>query len=79
MITKSDVSTGTGKGLLATCNVCGKEGPYMSMSRDIEANHISGVSHSCEICGTISRSRDGMRMHKRKHRDNVFLAGAEML
>ena len=25
MITKSDISAGPGKGLLATCNVCGKE------------------------------------------------------
>ena len=64
MITKSDVSTGKGK--LATCNICGKNGLYISMPRHIEANHITGVSHACEICGTISRSRDGVRQHKMK-------------
>ena len=80
MITKSDVSAGTGKGLLATCSVCGKQGPYNQMPRHIEANHIAGVSHACEICGTISRSKDGMRQHKkRNHKDNVFVAGPEML
>ena len=68
MITKSDVSTGKGK--MATCNICGKNGLYISMPRHIEANHITGVSHSCEICGTISRSRDGVRQHKmKKHAD----------
>ena len=80
MITKSDVSAGTGKGLLATCNVCGKQGPYNQMPRHIEANHIAGISHACEICGTISRSSNDLRQHKIKNqKDNVSLAGPEML
>ena len=78
MITKSQSSI-PGKGLLSTCNVCGKEGPYMSMPRHVESKHITGVSHTCNICGNISRSNDGLRQHKMKrHKDNSFLAGPEM-
>ena len=76
MITRGDVSIKNGK--LATCNICGKEGIYQNVSRHIEASHISGVSHTCEICGTISRSRNGLRQHKMtKHPDNDFVTGAE--
>ena len=53
MITKNDVSTAQGK--MATCNICGNEGPYSAMPRHVEAYHITGVSHVCEICGSIFR------------------------
>ena len=62
MITRSDVNFGS-QGKMATCNVCGKEGPYKDMPRHIEAYHITGVSHACDICGYTSRSRDGLRKH----------------
>ena len=67
MITKSDqhASFGNGRqGFLATCNVCGKEAAYQNMPRHVEANHITGVSHECDICGKISRSAHGLRQHK---------------
>ena len=64
MITKTGKSAGSGKGYLATCNVCGKERPYMHMPQHVEANHITGVSHSCDTCGTTSRSRNALRTHK---------------
>ena len=73
MITKSDISAGAGKGLLATCNVCGKEGSYRNMPSHVEANHITGVSHSCDICGKIARSRDALRMHKVKYHKDTSL------
>ena len=60
MITKSDISAGHKKGFLATCNVCGKEGPYMHMPQHVEANHITGVSHACDICGKVYRSRNSL-------------------
>ena len=66
MITKSDIRTSNGQGNLATCNVCGKQGPLSGMPRHIEANHITGVSHACQICGKVSRSRDGSRKHVSK-------------
>ena len=45
------------------CKVCGKEGEDWNVSRHIEANHISNLSHSCDICGKTSRSRNGLRQH----------------
>ena len=51
------------------CKVCGKEMRYADLKRHIEANHLKGVSHSCDVCGKISRSRDGLRVHiYKKHR-----------
>ena len=74
MITKSDISAGPGKGLLATCNVCGKEGSYRNMPSHVEANHITGVSHSCSICGKTSRSRNALSQHKfRDHKNDKSL------
>ena len=55
MITKSDLTAGNGQGKMATCNLCGKEGPFKAMPRHVEANHITGVSHACDICGKVSR------------------------
>ena len=71
MITKSDISTG--KGYLATCNICGKESPYMAMPRHVETKHIAGVSHSCNICGTITRTRDALSKHKAKKCKGLYL------
>ena len=69
MITRGDVSSGTNQGKMATCNICGKEGPYNAMPRHIESNHITGVSHTCDICGSSSRSREGLRQHMMKHKN----------
>ena len=67
MITRNDASVQSGSKMrkMATCKICGKEGPYISMPRHIEANHITGVSHACDICGAISRSNHGLRQHKK--------------
>ena len=65
MITRSEISL-PGQGKKASCNVCGKQGPYMSMQRHIEANHIAGVSHTCDTCRKVSRTREGLRKHKAK-------------
>ena len=74
MITKSKISAGPGQGFLATCNVCGKEGSYRNMPSHVEANHITGLSHSCDICGKTSRSKHALAMHKlRNHKHNTSL------
>ena len=52
------------------CKVCGKEAEDSDMRRHIEANHISNVSHSCDICGKTSRSRNGLRQHFAKVHNN---------
>merc|ERR1712129_597511 len=46
------------------CKVCGKEGQWVTIRDHIEANHITGVSHSCDTCGKTTRSRSGLRRHK---------------
>ena len=50
------------------CKVCGKETQKSHMIEHIEAHHITGVAHTCDICGMTSRSRSGLRGHKIKHR-----------
>ena len=77
MITRNDtyVQSGPRMRKMATCNVCGKEGPYISMPNHVEANHITGVSHACEICGYISRSSRGLKQHQINHKHNVVVAG----
>merc|ERR1712129_612507 len=49
------------------CNVCGKEGELTQTKAHIESHHITGVSHTCNICGTTARSRPAMLKHKKKH------------
>ena len=70
MMTKSDIRSSNGQGNLATCNICGKQGPSNAMPRHIEANHIIGVSHACDLCGKVSRSRNVLmhisNLHQRK-------------
>jgi len=52
------------------CTVCGKEGYITDIKRHIEAAHITGVSHNCNICGKTSRSRNDLRAHiSRDHKE----------
>ena len=61
------MTTGNNTRRVWTCNVCGKEGQWANVKTHIESNHIvSDVSHSCDICGKVSRSRNGLRLHKAK-------------
>ena len=46
------------------CKVCGKELGLSDMIRHVEANHLTGVTQTCDICGMISRSRNALRKHK---------------
>ena len=48
----------------------GKEAPYADMTGHVEANHITGVSHSCNICGKISRTRKALGIHKLRNHNN---------
>ena len=48
------------------CKMCGKEGQKADMTRHIEANHITGLSHTCDICSKTCKSRDALRQHKYK-------------
>ena len=46
------------------CKVCGKEGAKDAMRNHVEAHHIIGVVHFCEICGKPSKSRNALTVHK---------------
>ena len=53
----SENRVANGKGRARICKVCGKEGEMANIKTHIESNHItSNISHSCDICGKISRS-----------------------
>ena len=71
---KKMTSGNTSKAVFA-CNQCGKEGQWQNIKTHIEANHIaSNLSYSCDICGKISRSRNGLQKHKsREHFKQTFL------
>merc|ERR1719319_1064213 len=46
------------------CKVCVKEGQMGDIQKHIEAHHTTGGSHTCNICGKISSSRNGLATHK---------------
>ena len=59
-------------GKLVICNVCGHEGQRAFVVRHIEAKHITGVSHPCDICGKAARSRNALIKHKsRDHKGKL--------
>ena len=71
--TENDINMGTRKVKGYACNVCGKEDQGPNIKQHIEANHItSNISHSCDICGKISRSRNGLRQHKVKEHSKLI-------
>ena len=45
------------------CKVCGKEGYASDIKRHIEAKHVEGLSHPCNFCDKILRSRNALRCH----------------
>ena len=64
-VSENMVQIGNIKRRAKMCKVCGKEGQTTDIMRHIEAHHIiSQVSHACDICGKVSRSRHGLRAHK---------------
>jgi len=73
-MTENEVANGKRMTKAYACNVCGKEGYPANIKTHIESNHIqSNITHSCDICGKLSRSRNGLRLHKAKeHRQDFF-------
>ena len=49
------------------CKVCGKEGSRQSTMNHIEANHITGISIPCDLCGNAFKSRYSLTAHKSRH------------
>jgi len=62
MIESENMTSNHGRARI--CQMCGKEGTRHNIRDHIEANHITGVSHTCNICGKITRSRKSLASHK---------------
>ena len=52
------------------CKVCGKEGSWNKIRDHIEANHITGISIPCDLCGKAHGSRNALRKHKSRNHKN---------
>ena len=46
------------------CKVCGKEGRQADVQWHIEAKHITGVTHACDVCETKCKTRNSLRNHR---------------
>merc|ERR1712150_103974 len=55
-----------GKETARICKVCGKEGQLANIRNHIESHHITGVSHTCDICGSVAKTRNALNVHKSK-------------
>jgi len=65
--TDRTISVGNQKRALMVCKVCGKEGQLGNIQKHIESIHITGVSHTCDICGKVLRSKNAFFQHKYLH------------
>ena len=71
MIFSDNASAYKGTGRARICKVCGKEGSMATIMKHIEANHITGISIPCDLCGKLFKSRNVLANHKsQQHRKN---------
>ena len=65
MTTGEKMTTGSQMGQRTRiCSICGKQGTLTNIKDHIEANHIEGIFHPCNICEKTFRSRLHLRLHK---------------
>ena len=58
-------SSGKSKQAIAwICKVCGKEGLAHHMRKQIEVNHLEGISIPCDYCDKTCHSRKALEEHK---------------
>ena len=58
------------QGRARICKVCGKEGSWVQIRDHIEANHITGISIPCNLCGKLFKSRNSAINHKSVYHRN---------
>ena len=69
MIFSDNAAPGKAGGRSRICKMCGKEGSMQNIKDHIEANHITGISIPCDLCGKSYKSRDVLAKHKsRQHK-----------
>ena len=73
MMKHSDNANPLGKGKARLCKVCGKEGRMTYIKNHIEANHISGISLPCGLCGKLLTLRNMMNNHKSNYHRSEFI------
>ena len=63
--TQQDVTSKNGQyyGKLWLCKVCGKEGLRSTVKNHVEAKHITGVTHTCKICGKVLKTKNTLAWH----------------
>ena len=64
MMTLSEKADKIGNRKARKCKVCGKEGDMTTIKNHIEANHITGISIPCGLCGQLFKSRNALKQHK---------------
>ena len=62
----SNKRPGTTLGRARVCKVCGKEGAMGTIMTHIEAKHLENIPSPCDLCGKVSKSRNGLAQHKVK-------------
>ena len=55
---------GNNQGYSRICKVCGEEGVMNVIKAHIEAKHITGITHTCDICGKSSKTKNSLVVHK---------------
>ena len=68
-LTMEKTSRTTPSGPIYVCKVCGKEGRNAQLKAHIQANHLEGVSLSCNFCEKTFRCKNLLTMHENlKHK-----------
>ena len=50
------------------CKRCGKIGKNIALMKEhVEASHIAGFVHFCDVCGDAAKTRDAVKKHKIKN------------
>ena len=55
-----------------SCKVCGEGGRQIVIKTHIEAKHITGITHTCEICGNRAKTKSSLLAHKSKYHRKVL-------
>merc|ERR1712129_498932 len=66
MMEFSENKAGGNQGRARICKVCGKEGTSTNISKHIEAHHITGISHTCNVCGLVAKTKASLYKHTRR-------------